>query len=413
MEIRPILSALLRSKTGAILVALQVAISLAILANALHIVNVRQAVAARSAGIENEADVLHISVRHLVKAGHNEQMALQKAETDALRAVSGVTSVAFVNQVPLSYSGGYNSVAADPKQTRPSGNLAYYTSPDSIVQTWGLKLVEGRDYRPDEVLEVDSNANPDAIPKVLLLTRAAAKKIWPDAASAVGKMLYMGTGADASSAQVIGVVDHLQTVQGELGELGELSMIVPIRMSNAGTVFAIRAAAGQRERVAREAEAALRQVNGAGHPIIVRIKAFSKARSERYRADTGLSWMLIAVSVLLLLITASGIVGMASLWVIQRRKQIGVRRALGARKIDILRYFVTENVLITSLGIVGGVMLAVGLNQFLVAHLGMTRLPLAYLAAGALVFWGLGIAAVYGPAWRGASISPATATRST
>jgi putative ABC transport system permease protein len=62
---------------------------------------------------------------------------------------------------------------------------------------------------------------------------------------------------------------------------------------------------------------------------------------------------------------------------------------------------------------VGGVMLAAGLNQFLVAHLNLARLPLTYLVAGALVFWALGVAAVYGPAWRAASISPATATRST
>ena len=70
--------------------------------------------------------------------------------------------------------------------------------------------------------------------------------------------------------------------------------------------------------------------------------------------------MLIAVSVLLLLVTASGIVGMTSLWVTQRRKQIGVRRALGARRVDILRYFITENFMITSAGIVGGVLLALG-----------------------------------------------------
>jgi putative ABC transport system permease protein len=48
---------------------------------------------------------------------------------------------------------------------------------------------------------------------------------------------------------------------------------------------------------------------------------------------------------------------MASLWVTQRRKQIGVRRALGARRIDILRYFITENFMITSAGVFGGVLL--------------------------------------------------------
>jgi putative ABC transport system permease protein len=121
--------------------------------------------------------------------------------------------------------------------------------------------------------------------------------------------------------------------------------------------------------------------------------------------------MLITVSCLLLLVTASGIVGMASLWVTQRRKQIGVRRALGARRIDILRYFITENVMITSAGIVGGVLLALALNHLMVTKLEMVRLPILYLVAGAGVFWALGIGAAYGPAWRAASIPPATATR--
>jgi putative ABC transport system permease protein len=97
--------------------------------------------------------------------------------------------------------------------------------------------------------------------------------------------------------------------------------------------------------------------------------------------------------------------------VTQRRKQIGVRRALGARRAHILRYFVTENLLITTSGVVAGVLLAIGLNQLLVTRLEMARLPLGYLGAGAALFWALGIIAVYGPAWRAASISPALATR--
>ena len=414
MEIRPILSALMRSKTGAILVALQVAISLAILANAIHIVNVRQAVAARPSGIAHEEQIVHIDVRHLVKSSANEQLALQARETAALRAVGGVTAVAFTNQVPLSQSGNRTSVAADRKQERPTADVALYFSGDSLIQAWQLKLVEGRDYRPDEVMELDGDAAVDEFPGIVIITRTLAAKLWPNTASVVGKSFYRGTGSDAKPLQVIGVVDNLQTISGELAEKAQFSIIVPLRLANGnGTIYAIRAEPGQRERVTREAEAALRKVNGAASPVILKSETFEKSRKDRYRADMALSWMLITVSALLLLITASGIVGMASLWVIQRRKQIGVRRALGARKVDILRYFITENIMITSLGIVGGVMLAVGLNQLLVAQLGLTRLPLAYLAAGALVFWALGVAAVYGPAWRAASMSPATATRST
>jgi len=162
--------------------------------------------------------------------------------------------------------------------------------------------------------------------------------------------------------------------------------------------------------VIRDVEAALRRASPT--PVILESTTLDKFRADRYRADLALSWMLVTVSVLLLLITASGIVGMASLWVTQRRKQIGVRRALGARRADILRYFVTENFMITSAGVFGGVLLGVALNQLLVSKLEMARLPLEYLVGGGLVFWALGVIAVYGPAWRAASISPALATRS-
>ena len=97
---------------------------------------------------------------------------------------------------------------------------------------------------------------------------------------------------------------------------------------------------------------------------------------DRYRSEKGLAWMLLAVSALLVVITASGIVGMSTLWVAQRRKQIGIRRALGAQR---SRYFVLfHRPKIGSLprsGIVVGTMLAFGLNQVLVSSLNCQSYP--------------------------------------
>jgi putative ABC transport system permease protein len=96
----------------------------------------------------------------------------------------------------------------------------------------------------------------------------------------------------------------------------------------------------------------------------------------------------------------------------QRRKQIGVRRALGARRIDILRLFVTENVLITTAGIVVGCGLALGLNALMMDQLELSKLPLGYLGVGSVALLALGVMAVLGPALRAASVPPAVATRS-
>jgi len=135
------------------------------------------------------------------------------------------------------------------------------------------------------------------------------------------------------------------------------------------------------------------------------VAEMSRGKFSFYNISGALLWVVG-------LVTAGYLFGMASLWVTQRRKQIGVRRALGARKLDILRYFITENLMITTTGIAGGLLGALALNQLLVSRLELARLPAEYMLVGAAAFWALGIVAVYGPAWRAASISPAMATRS-
>lgn len=125
-----------------------------------------------------------------------------------------------------------------------------------------------------------------------------------------------------------------------------------------------------------------------------------------------MAWLLIAVSIALLVVTALGIVGLASFWVQQRTKQIGVRRALGATRGQVLRYFQTENFLLATIGIVIGMLLAYAINQLLMGKYELPRLPLLYLPVGAVVLWLLGQLSVLGPARRAAAVPPAVATRS-
>ena len=410
MEIRPILSALLRNKTGPVLVALQVALSLAILANAMHIVQERSAVVARPSGMADEHAVFRIEARNLSNDTPEQKLAAIKRETAVLRAVGGVASVAQTSQMPLTRSGSNTSLALDPRQEKASAVGSIYISGDSLVKTLGLTLVEGRDFFAPELVDVNETAE-DVTPPGVIVSKPLAEKLWPGA-SAIGKTMYFGTGADARPTRIVGVVENLISAHADIGERGMFSVILPYRLygGGRGTIYAVRTEPGQRDRVMKEAEAALRKASPT--PLILEMTSTDEDRKNRYRGDHALQWMLITVSGLLLLITSCGIVGMASLWVTQRRKQIGVRRALGARRLDILRYFILENFMITSAGVFSGVALGLALNQLLVSKLEMARLPAGYLIGGALIFWLLGVIAAYGPAWRAASISPATATRS-
>ena len=134
-------------------------------------------------------------------------------------------------------------------------------------------------------------------------------------------------------------------------------------------------------------------------------------RQRYFRDDRSMAWLLVSTILALLGVTAIGIVGLASFWVQQRTRQIGVRRALGARRIDILRYFQTENFLLATAGIVLGCAAAIGINVWLMAHYAVPRLPIVYLPIGAVALWTLGQLAVLGPALRAARVAPTLAMR--
>ena len=212
---------------------------------------------------------------------------------------------------------------------------------------------------------------------------------------------------------MVGVVEHMTrpNQQGGPGAFG-YSMLLPIKLPyTLGGNYVLRVDdPSQRQAIMDAAEKAL--MANANNRLTVEKATFEQKRQEYFRDDRAMAWMLASVCIALLIVTALGIVGLASFWVQQRTRQIGVRRALGATKGQILRYFQTENFLLATLGIVVGMILAFGINQLLMGRYELPRLPILYLPVGALVLWLLGQASVLGPARRAAAVPPAVATRS-
>ncbi|XWO47258.1 FtsX-like permease family protein [[Pseudomonas] boreopolis] len=117
------------------------------------------------------------------------------------------------------------------------------------------------------------------------------------------------------------------------------------------------------------------------------------------------------VSVVVLLVTAIGIASLTVYWVEQRTRQIGIRRALGATRGQILRHFLLENLLVAGTGVLLGLPLAVLANNALMSYYELPRLPWTWLPVGAGVLLALGQCAVLWPARRAAALPPAVATR--
>jgi putative ABC transport system permease protein len=145
--------------------------------------------------------------------------------------------------------------------------------------------------------------------------------------------------------------------------------------------------------------------------ILDAVQPFSESRTKVFAVAAATSWLLTTVCALLLAITACGTIGLTMVWVGQRRSQIGMRRALGARRIDILRYFQTENLLIAGGGALLGIAAGLAANLWLAKHLAVTRMSPLYICLGAIVVLILSQLAALWPAIRASAVPPSLAAR--
>lgn len=407
MDIRPILSTLRRHKTAAALIVLEIALACAIVCNALFLIGNRIETLHRPSGIA-ESELVTISL-----GGIGQQVnaaARTREDLAALRAVPGVRNATVLNQVPFVHYSWNTSLALTPDQERPTLNAAQYMAEEGTLQTLGLQLVAGRDFTPDEYLDLEiAQTDRDAQKKgtAIILNRATAEKMFPGQ-NALGKTLYTGP----IPVRVVGIVDTLARPAATSG-LAEIdyAMLLPLRLNYTKGMYVLRVTdPARRQEVLTAATAALMKVDNSR--LVLKQQTYAEIRDDYFQGDRAMVWLLGAVCIALLIVTALGIVGLASFWVQQRTRQIGIRRALGATRGQILRYFQTENFLLASTGIVLGMLLAYAINQWLMGKYELPRLPLYYLPFGALTLWLLGQIAVFAPARRAAAVPPAVATRS-
>ena len=403
MDILPILATFRRHKITALLIVLEIALTCAIVCNAVFLISQRVHRVDLPSGVAEhelvQVQVVDIGDRPDAKARGEEDLA-------ALRAIPGVKSVARINQLPFTDSSWNNNIFLSATQKQPTLDATLYFG-INVLQTLGTRLTEGRDFNPDEYAEYrDVLRDPKLTPPVVIITRALAQKLWPGE-SALGQTIYFDP---QTPMQVIGVVaDLIRPSLSGGDDAAQWTTVVPLRFSGGGS-YALRTDPGQRQRVIKAAVTALKALDP--KRIIRQQRTLDDARAEFFQADRAMAGMLLGVILAVLLVTGLGIVGLASFWVAQRRRTIGIRRALGATRGDILRYFQTENFLIVTFGILLGMVLAYGLSLWLMAHYEMPRLPVAYLPIGAIVLWLIGQAAVLGPAMRAAAVPPVVATRS-
>ncbi|HZX70778.1 MAG TPA: FtsX-like permease family protein [Rhodanobacter sp.] len=403
MQIRPIFAALRKHRLATFLISMEIALACAVLCNACFLIVNRVQLSHIRSGVDEGA----LAAIKLTGFDEDQGVDLNARVLNGLARIPGMQSVSVISAVPFSGSPNNAGITTDAEGKQFAGVVNFYSGGPGSFEALGLQLVAGRGPQEGDYQPVVHFVPDDAL---VWITQSLADHAWPGV-DPLGKEFWVGK----PHFRVAGVVAHLaRPSPGEGGPSTiDWSVFVP---SQPGAHFAgtylLRASPEDLPRVLRDARAAIAKIAPDAVLDTTASQGVGNLRESFFQQDRTMAGILLGVITAMLLVTALGIFGLASFWVQQRRRQIGIRRAIGATRGDILHYFQTENFLIVTGGIVLGMALAFALNIVLMKFYELPRLPLYYLPIGALALWGLGQLAVLGPALRAAAVPPVVATRS-
>jgi len=361
----------------------------------------------------DEADLVVIHSADIDKT--HDPAGQHAADLAALRALPEVQAATVVRDSPPFDNSSFSLTACDSPtamqkahETQSSygagcANPSVYSGAPGELAVLGLHVVEGRDFLPGEY--VLPNKHGEDSPPAAVISRALAERLYPGQ-DALGHEVYTGPGKPI---RIVGIVDTLVRPVLRTPDVDYYTMLWPLMPADERGTYLLRVRPEDQAQAIKGASDALMKLNP--DRILESIRPFNEIRHDYFQRDVTMIGLLLASLCGLLLVTAIGITGLANFWVQQRTRQIGIRRAVGATRGDILRYFQTENFIIVGTGVLLGLALAVVLNLALMHYYAAPHLPLFYLPVGALALWTLGQLAVLNPALQAARVPPATAAR--
>jgi putative ABC transport system permease protein len=170
MEFRPILSAMLRNKTGAFLVGLQIALTLAVIANAVFIIMQRMEKIDRPPGFDSKN--LIFAQSYGFGPSYDQADTIQR-DLDLLRSIPGVTSASSISGIPMSGGGRSSTFGLTPDPLKQQTNANTYDVDENIIESLGLKLVDGRTFTKQEIQFNPNPSNSDFVPAIIITQEVA------------------------------------------------------------------------------------------------------------------------------------------------------------------------------------------------------------------------------------------------
>ena len=322
---------------------------------------------------------------------------------DALREVPGVASVGAVDVLPFSGRGSTSSFAIEGLPAPPDGQGPWgdnrRVSP-GYFETMGIPLLEGRTFSP---------ADAAASEPVAVVDEGLARRYWPDA-SAVGRRLTYGDPADPEATwyRIVGVVGH--AAQEGLDGPPRVQVYRTYRQSSAAALSVVARTTLPPASLVGAARAAVQSVDP-DMPLasVGTMDAQLEASIGQRRLAAAL---LGGFAGLALALACLGIYGVMAYIVAQRRREIGLRIALGAGTASVVGLFVRQGAVLVGTGLILGLAGAFGLTRLLRSQLyGVDATDPTTFGAVALLLVGTAGIATWLPARRAARLDPLTALR--
>jgi putative ABC transport system permease protein len=413
---RIILASLRHHSLMPTLVLLQVALACAILCNVFFLAWQRLEPMLAPSGVDAHNLVL---VDNL--AGRRPFTTAEAlAGEEVLREVPGVKAVTSAFGLPMVSMESITLNVQGP--THAAVGVSGYMG-KGLVQVLGLQMVAGRDFLPSEYRAwgIGANNGPNSgwdtgTQQPIIITQALANKLFGSAPAVGGLLNDPSDKEEGHGYQVVGVVKHLLRNELSVATDGRADNTVLLARNIGNTAmlsYAVRVDPEMRESALQGIKKAMSHQFAAltaGGPQ-PRTQSYDEKRDAAFKDSRATLWLLLGMVLAIVIVTLVGIMGLTGFWVQRRTRQIGIRRALGARRVDILRYFLAENVVIVGAGIVVGMAFAYAGNVLLMHYYELPHLPWTYLPIGAVVMLAMGQAGVLGPALRAAAVPPVVATR--